>query len=527
MAGRVAVSPASVRYGHRLSWTGDDARAGGAVGVMVGIVGGILGQYTASGGEKRQAVRRAWTTLGLPPVPPSEDHRSMRHLPIPAKLFRHNRAQLARRMRKNSVAIVQANDIQPTATDGTAPYYPNDDLFYLSGIEQEHSILMMAPDSAEPRRRCVLFLREPNALLKIWEGDKHSREEARAISGIDEIRWLGDFPVQLRIAMCEAEHVYLASNEHSRAVIEGETRDLRFARDLQRQFPLHDYQRLARIMHELRAVKSPAEVALIRQACAITRQGFLRVLGMVRPGVNECEVEAEYACEFIRNRGRMAYNPIIASGANSCVLHYNRNDQPCRDGDVLLLDVASSYANYNADLTRTIPVGGRFSKRQRKVYDAVLRTVRAMTRAAVPGKLTRDWQKECEALVTEELLELGLLTSKEVKGQDPANPACKKYFMHGCGHPLGLGVHDAAFTDRPFAPGWVLTIEPGIYIAEEGFGIRLENDILVTRGRGGAIDLMADTPIEAEEIEELMHRGGNGRGGGRRAAKKPASSSRR
>jgi Xaa-Pro aminopeptidase len=320
--------------------------------------------------------------------------------------------------------------------------------------------------------------------------------------------------------MCEAEQVHLASNEHPRATVHGEPRDLRFAHELQRSFPLHDYRRLALLMRQLRPVKSPDEIALLRRACAITGDGFRRVLGMVRPGVNECEVEAEYSHEFLRQRARMAYNPIIASGAGSCVLHYNRNDRACRAGEVLLLDVAASYANYNADVTRTIPVSGRFSARQRQVYDAVLRTLRAMTRAALPGVRARDWQRRCEELVTAELLELGLLTSAEVRRQDPANPVCKRYFMHGCGHPLGLGVHDLARADATFAPGWVLTIEPGIYIPQEGFGVRLENDIVVTRGRGGAHDLTAHIPIEAEEIERLM---GEAQGRRPRAARMAAA----
>lgn len=428
----------------------------------------------------------------------------MRHDPIPAELFCANRERLRRLLLPGSLAVVNANDVMPAATDGTAPMIPNDDLFYLTGIEQEESILVISPDAADVRRRTILFLREPNPHLRIWEGDKHSREEARRISGIDEIRWLGEFPAVFRSLMCEAEHVYLNSNEHPHAAVEVESRDARMARDTMRRFPLHRYHRLARAMHELRMVKSPLEVALMRRACAITRQGFLRVLDMLRPGVNECEVEAEYSHEFIRNRARMAYNPIIASGPNSCVLHYNRNDRICAKGEVLLLDVASSYANYSSDLTRTIPVGGRFTRRQRQVYDAVLRTVRAVTARAVPGKLARDWQLEAEALVTEELLRLGLLTAAEVKRQDPRQPACKRYFMHGVGHPLGLGVHDVAIMSQPFAPGWVLTVEPGIYIPEEGFGIRLENDILVTPS--GAVDLTADVPIEADEIEQLMAR---------------------
>jgi Xaa-Pro aminopeptidase len=428
----------------------------------------------------------------------------MRHDPISAELFSANRERLRRLLLPGSLAVVHANDVMPAATDGAAPMIPNDDLFYLAGIEQEESILVISPDAADERRRTILFLREPNPHLRIWEGDKLSRDEAQRISGIDEVRWLGEFPVLFRILMCEAENVYLNSNEHPRAVVEVESRDARLARDTMRRFPLHRYHRLARAMHELRTRKSPLEVELMRRACAITRQGFLRVLGMVRPGVNECEVEAEYSHEFIRNRARMAYNPIIASGPNSCVLHYNRNDRVCAKGEVLLLDVASSYANYSSDLTRTIPVGGRFTRRQRQVYDAVLRTVRAMTANAVPGKLARDWQLEAEGLVTEELLRLDLLTAAEVKRQDPRQPACRRYFMHGVGHPIGLGVHDVAVMSQPFAPGWALTVEPGIYIPEEGFGIRLENDILVTAS--GAVDLTADVPIEADEIEQLMAR---------------------
>lgn len=430
----------------------------------------------------------------------------MRHDPIPDRLFRTNRERLIRLLPRNAVAIVQANDPVPWSTDGQGPYHPNDDLFWLTGIEQEHSVLLLYPGSCDPRRRCVLFLREPNELLRTWEGDQLSKEQARAISGIDEIRWLHELPVQVRIALCEGDEVFLPTNEHSRATIYGQPRDLRFVHELQAQFPLHQFRRLAQLMHRLRPVKSPDELALLTRACAITRDGFRRILGMVRPGVNECEVEAEYTHEFVRQRAKMAYNPIIAAGANSCVLHYNRNDQPCRDGDVLLLDVAASYANYNADLTRTIPVNGRFSKRQRQVYDAVLRTVEAMTIAAKPGVNHRAWQRHCEELVTGELLSLGLLSRSQVKQQDPANPACRKYFMHGCGHHLGLGVHDLGGSDAPFAPGNVLTIEPGIYIAEEGFGIRLENDIVITRGKRGARNLFADVPIEAEEIEELMAR---------------------
>jgi len=419
-------------------------------------------------------------------------------------LFVENRERLKKLLLPNSVAVVNANDILPTNADGTLRMHPNADLFYLTGIEQEESILLLAPNAFDEKLREILFLREPNEHLKVWEGHKHSKEEATKISGVKQVKWLSEFRGVFHRLMCECEHVYLNRNEHGRASQEVETRDDRFVRDCQSRYPLHDYQRLALLLRRLRVVKSDAELDLIRQACAITRAGFLRVLRVVKPGINEAEVEAEFAREFIRRRGAFAYNPIIAAGDSSCVLHYEQNDQPCRKGNLLLLDTGASYANYNADMTRTIPVSGRFTRRQRRVYDAVLRVLRAMVKAAVPGKLHRDWQKESEALMTEELLALGLLKPRDVKKQDPDNPACKKYFNHGLGHPLGLDVHDVGSMRQPFAAGWVLTVEPGIYIPDEGFGIRLENDVLITDS--GTVDLMADIPIEADEIETLMNR---------------------
>jgi Xaa-Pro aminopeptidase len=429
----------------------------------------------------------------------------MRHAPISPKLFVENRKRLAARLAPNSLAVVHANDIPPTNADGSLPLVANSDLFYLTGIEQEESVLLLAPDAFEEKQREILFVRETSDLLKVWEGAKHTKAEATKISGIKQVKWLSDLPLTLRQLMCEAEHVYLNSNEHKRAAIDVETRDLRFARQLMRDYPLHDYQRLATLMHELRVVKSPVEIELLKQACTITRKAFLRVARKTKPGRWEHELEAEFAHEFIRNRARFAYNPIIAAGANSCVLHYVANDQRLKQGDVLLLDVGASYANYNADLTRTIPVNGRFSRRQKQVYNAVLRVLRAMIDAARPGVLHRDWQKQSQALMNEELLGLGLLKRSEIKKQDPDNPACRKYFMHGLGHPLGLDVHDVGLLNQPFAPGWVLTVEPGIYLPDEGFGIRLENDIVVTEG--APVDLMADIPIEAAEIEELMSAG--------------------
>lgn len=428
----------------------------------------------------------------------------MRHAPIDPQTFVAHRNRLQRLLPPHSLAIVHANDVLPTNADGSLPIHPNADLFYLTGVEQEESILLLFPDAADETLREVLVLREPNEHLKIWEGHKLSQAEATALSGIKTVRWLSQLPGLLHMLMCEAEHVFLNSNEHKRAVIEVETRDARFIRSLQARYPLHQYHRLARLMHALRVTKSPTEIELLKQAIAITDAGFRRVLKFTQPGVYEHEVEAELAHEFIRSRGKFAYPPIIASGGNACTLHYNANDQVCRDGDLLLLDVASSYANYNADLTRTIPVSGHFTPRQRDVYNAVLRVMRGSIAGATVGKLHRDWQKESQAMMNEELVQLGLITADEVARQNPDDPACRKYFMHGLGHPLGLDVHDVGFTNQPFAPGWVLTVEPGIYIPAEGFGVRLENDILVTEH--GPVDLMASIPVEADEIEHLMRR---------------------
>jgi len=426
----------------------------------------------------------------------------MRHAPIEPELFIRNRARLKKLLPPGAIAAVNANDVLPTNADGSLPLHPNADLFYLSGIEQEESILLLAPDAADEKLREVLFVREPNEHLKIWEGHKHSKAEATQISGIQRVLWLSEFPKTFHALMCELDHVYLNSNEHKRAEVVVETRDARFIRDCQTRYPLHQYHRLAPLMHELRLIKSPAEVELLKRAISITDQGFRRVLSFVRPGVSEHEVEAEFAHEFIRNRGKFAYSPIIASGANACTLHYNSNDQVCQADDLLLLDVASAYANYNADLTRTIPISGRFTKRQRQVYEAVLRVMRASIAAAVVGKLHRDWHREAQAMMNGELLQLGLLNQSDLDQQTPEKPAGLKYFMHGLGHPLGLDVHDVGNSMRPFAPGVVLTVEPGIYIPEEGFAVRLENNILLTAD--GPRDLMAEIPVEAADIERLM-----------------------
>lgn len=435
----------------------------------------------------------------------------MRYKQIDPQLFAGNRQRLTRLLSPNSLLVVNSNDIPATNADGTLALPTNSDLFYLTGVEQEQSILVLYPDADEERHRAILFLREPIKELEIWEGTKLSKEKARAISGVDEVMWLADFPRLFHRLMCECDHVYLNSNEHKRAVIEVESREARFVADTIRRYPLHDYRRLAPLMHTLRAVKSEVEIQLLKTACRITGDGFRRVLNFTQPGVNETEVEAELAHEFIRQGGRFAFLPIIASGPNACGLHYISNSATCNKGDLLLLDVAASYANYNADMTRTIPVSGKFSRRQRQVYQAVLRVLRECIRALKPGKKPKDWQKEAERFMEKELVDLGLITTKQIRQQSNDSPAFKKYFMHGVGHPLGLDVHDVTLTTKPMQSGWVMTVEPGIYIPEEGFAVRLENDVLVTEN--GPVDLMADVPIELEEIEQLMQRrsrNGNG-----------------
>jgi len=428
----------------------------------------------------------------------------MRHPPIPPSLFVLHRRQLTALLPPQSLVVVHAADLLPTTGDGTLRLHPAGDLFWLSGVEQEESVLVLAPDATDPAQREMLFVRQPNELLTTWEGHKLSKDTARELSGVAKVRWLSDLPGVLHGLMCESNRIYLNANEHERSGTEVEPRDLRLARQLIARYPLHRYERLAPLLRQLRAVKSAAEVELIRQAVSITDSGLRRVLSTLRPGVMEFELEAELIGEFTRRRGRMAYEPIIAAGKNACVLHYNENDQECRDGDLVLIDVGASFANYAADLTRTYPVNGRFTPRQRAVYEAVLRVLQHAIARTTAGTFLRDWKRAAQVEMNEELLKLGLLTREQVAKDTPEEPACRKYFMHGLGHSLGLGVHDLAPTNGPFVPGWVVTVEPGIYIPEEGLGIRLENDILVTEE--GPVDLCAAVPILPDEIESLLAR---------------------
>ena len=427
----------------------------------------------------------------------------MRYAPLAPELFVENRRRFCELLPPASLAIFQSNDVMPANADGTLAFRQNNDLFYLSGVDQEESILVIFPDARLAHHREILFLKETSDHILVWEGYKLTKDEARTNSGIPNIMWLDSFKSVLPALMNEAENVYLNANEHIRAVVEVETRDARFVKSLQSQYPLHQYRRAARLLHQLRAIKSPEEIRVLRQACAITGQAFRRLLGFVRPGVWEFEVEAEIVHEFMRRRSRgPAYGSIVASGKNATVLHYTTNDNQCQAGDVLLLDFGAEYANYAADLSRSIPVGGRFSPRQRQVYDAVLAVMDFAKTRLVPGAEIEAYHKAVGERMEQELIQLDLLNATEVKNQDPDAPLYKKYFMHGTSHYLGLDVHDVGYKYRTFEAGMVYTCEPGIYIPEESLGIRLENDILLTAG--GNEDLMAEIPLRAEEIEALM-----------------------
>lgn len=430
----------------------------------------------------------------------------MKYTAIPSQLFVDNRKRYTQHLVKNSLAIFHASDEFPRSGDQAFTFRQNPDLFWLSGIDQEETVLLLFPDCAEPRYRELLFLKQTNEHIAVWEGHKYTKAEAAKASGIPEtsIFWLQDYPTIKKMLMHWSTNVYLNSNENDRYAHSVEYRDLRLGKELMAEYPFHHYHRSAPIMRALRPIKSEQEVALTQQACDITEKAFRRVLGFTRPGVSEYEIEAEIIHEFIRNRATgHAYNPIIASGPNACILHYNDNNQVCKDGDVILFDFGAEYGNYNADLSRSIPVNGKFSKRQKDVYNATLNVFKAARKMIVAGAIWDEYHKEVGKVMEGELIKLGLLDKHDVAKQHPDRPLYKKYFMHGTSHHLGLDVHDFAYRHDAFQVGNILTCEPGIYIPEEGLGIRIENDILITKD--GNRDLMANIPIEAEEIENLMN----------------------
>jgi len=428
----------------------------------------------------------------------------MRYERLNPELFIENRARLAAQLTPNAIAVLTSNDIMPTSADGTMGFRQNPDLFYLSGVDQEESVLVLFPDARESKHREVLFLKETSEHIAIWDGQKLSKDDATQLSGIETVLWTSSMDAVMGGLILQADTIYLNTNEHARMSSPVETRQDRLRKEIQAQFPLHRYERLAPVMADLRSVKSEHEIVPLQTACDITDKGFRRVLGFTKPGVMEYEIEAEYIHEFTRAGATgFAYTPIIATGANACVLHYIENDCECKDGDMLLMDVGAEYANYNADMTRSIPVNGRFSDRQRDVYNAVHRVFTACYDLLRPGVLINDYQKEVQKLVESELIGLKLLDADAVKNQDKKNPLFKKYFMHGTSHHLGLDVHDVGHRWREVQEGMVFTVEPGIYIREEDLGIRLENDIVV--GKESSFDLMRNIPIEIEEIEDLMN----------------------
>ncbi|MGD1845934.1 MAG: aminopeptidase P N-terminal domain-containing protein [Salibacteraceae bacterium] len=428
----------------------------------------------------------------------------MRYLPIDASLYVANRKQFVQHLKPQSLAVFNSNDIMPSNADGTMPFRQNSDLLHLSGVDQEESILVLFPDAKDAKHREVLFLKETSELIAIWEGAKLTKTQATEVSGIESVHWLKDFDSVFKAMMAEAENVYINSNEHLRAKIVVETRDARFIKKLKADYPGHSYQRSAPIMHQIRAIKSPIEIDLMQTACNITEKGFRRVLEFVKPGVMEFEIQAEFMHEFLRNRSRgFSYEPIVASGFNACVLHYVENNAECKDGDLLLMDVGAEYANYASDMTRAIPVNGRYTDRQKSVYNAVLQVMREASQLLRPGTMLGEYHQEVGKMMESELKGLGLITQHDIDNQDPSWPAYKKYFMHGTSHYLGLDVHDVGLWNTPMEAGMVFTCEPGIYIREESLGIRIENDFVVTDGAPN--DLMGNIPIEVEEIEDLMN----------------------
>ena len=428
----------------------------------------------------------------------------MKYQAISKKLFEHNRALFTTQLSTQSLAVFCSNDQMPTNADGTMPFKQNSDLFWLSGVDQEESKLIIFPECSNPKHREILFLKETSDLIAIWEGEKLSKEKAFETSGVRTVYWNNQFEEIFNELMKEANTVYLNSNEHARSTSKVQTQTDRFNDWCKSNFSTKEYIKSAPIMHDLRAVKHPLEIELLQHACNITEKGFRRVLNFVKAGVMEYEIEAEYMHEFLINRSKgFAYEPIIASGRNACVLHYIENNKVCQDGDVILMDVGAEYANYASDMTRCIPVNGRFTKRQKDVYNAVLSVMKQATSMLKPGVLLGEYHKEVGLIMQSELLGLGLIDQHDIDKQDPKSPAYRKYFMHGTSHFLGLDVHDVGHFDKPIKEGMVFTCEPGIYILEENLGIRLENDLVITKDK--PFDLMANIPLEADEIEDLMN----------------------
>ena len=429
----------------------------------------------------------------------------MKYHPIDRNLYIKNRLKFSSQMKPNSVAIFNSNDNYPVSADTTLPFAQHRDILYLSGVDQEESILLLFPDAPYENLKEVLFLRETNEHIAVWEGEKLTKERAFEVSGIKNVIWVQDFHKTLKEVMSYADTMYVNTNEHYRASVETETREARFIKWWKENYPAHKVEKSNPILQRLRSIKESEEIDLIQKACDITEKGFRRVLSFVKPNVMEYEIEAEFAHEFLRNRSKgFAYTPIIASGNNANVLHYIENNQQCKDGELILLDVGAEYANYSSDMTRMIPVSGRFTARQKEVYNAVLRVKNEATKMLVPGTLWKQYHVEVGKIMTSELLNLGLLDKADVQNENPDWPAYKKYFMHGTSHHLGLDTHDYGLLHEPMQANMVFTVEPGIYIPKEGFGIRIEDDMVI-QNEGEPFNLMRNIPIEVEEIESIMN----------------------
>ncbi len=430
----------------------------------------------------------------------------MKYHPIDSNLFVKNRKNFMAQMKPKSLAVFNSNDIYPIGADSTMPFQQSRDLFYLSGVDQDKSMLLLFPDAVEEKHREILFLTETNDHIAVWEGEKLTKEKATETTGVKTVYWLKEFDKIFFELMTQADTIYFNTNEHYRANVETETREDRFIKKTKAQFPAHSWAKSNPILQRLRSVKDPIELDIMQQACNITEKGFRRILDFVKPGVWEFEIEAELMHEFLSNRSRgFAYTPIVASGKNACVLHYVENNQQCKDGELILLDVGAEYANYSSDMSRTIPVSGKFTKRQKEVYNAVNRVKNDATKMLVPGTLWKEYHEEVGKLMTSELLGLGILDKADVKNEDPDWPAYKKYFMHGTSHHIGLDTHDYGILWEPMQANQVFTVEPGIYLPDEGFGIRLEDDVVIQEN-GEPHNLMRNIPIEADEIEEIMNK---------------------
>jgi Xaa-Pro aminopeptidase len=428
----------------------------------------------------------------------------MKYQAIESQLFIKNRKNFTAAMQPKSIAVFNSNDVYPISADSTMPFEQHRDLFYLSGVDQEESVLLLFPDCPNEDLQEILFVTETNAHIAVWEGEKLTKEAAFKTSGIKTVYWLQDLEKILFEMTTYANTFYINTNEHYRASLETETRENRFTKWLLAKYPAHSVAKSNPILQALRAVKDKVELDLMQHACNITEKGFRRILDFIKPGVWEYEIEAELLHEFIRNRSKgFAYSPIIASGNNANVLHYVENNQQCKDGDLILFDIAAEYANYKSDLSRTVPVSGKFTARQKAVYNAVNHVKKEATKLLVPGALWKEYHTEVGHLMTSELLNLGLLDKADVQNENPKWPAYKKYFMHGTSHHIGLDTHDYGLLYEPMTANMVFTVEPGIYIPKEGFGIRLEDDVVIQE-KGEPFNLMGNIPIEADEIEDIM-----------------------